>query len=230
MDCMATYKIFLVGSSTFALKASNDATIADEIGRAISDETDFFAKNALRISEIPANVYPKIVASEILVLHIGVMDFLPSLKKRLYPCLAVQSKNGFLYEIEYKKNPIVERLLNIYNRVCFNLQLMANLCVNEISPEILESFVSEILEKPESKIKRIFLISPPPVRHPGARHALGRTKTAIQNTKKMFQKVDIIDYQLLTIGLIHDHSGHLIESDRHLFSSRVASTIQETLK
>ena len=218
-----------MGSSTFALQTPTGSTIANEIGGSISPNAESYARNALQICDIPRVLFPSILASELLVLHLGVMEFLPSLRKRLYPCLAVQSKNGFLYDIHNERFPIIARLVNSYNRACFNTQLKMNLCINEISQNTLRNFVTELNENPESKIARIFLISPPPVNHPHSQEATSQTNSVLQNLKLLFRNVEVIDYTVLTDGLLHDKSGHLIESDRKTFASRVVSTIEVLL-
>lgn len=218
-----------MGASTFALKTPTGSTIASQIGIAISPNAESYARNALKICDIPKDLFPAILSSELLVLHLGVMEFLPSLRQRLYPCLAVQSKNGFLYNIEHKRFPSFARLLNSYNRICFNVQLKMNLCVNDISRDTLKDFVIGLNDNTESQIKRIFLISPPPITHPLSEEASNQTNSVLQNLQEFFWNVKVIDYTTLTIGLRHDKSGHLIESDRETFASRVVSTIEDNL-
>jgi hypothetical protein len=218
-----------MGSSTFALKTPTGSTVANQIGSAISPNAESYARNALKICDIPKVLFPTILSSELLVLQLGVMEFLPSLRKRLYPCLAVQSKNGFLYDIEHKRFPALARVLNSYNRVCFNAQLKMNLCINDISGETLKDFVTGLHDNTESKIERIFLISPPPITHPLSEEALNETNSVLQNLEELFRNVKVIDYTVLTIGLQHDKSGHLIESDREIFASRLVSTIEDNL-
>lgn len=226
---MASNEVFLLGSSTFRMRTPTGETIANAIGRAISESFDSYAQNALQIREIPETLFPRILNSEYLVLHIGIMEFLPCLKKRLYPCLKVQKRNGFFYEIEFEQLPPLEKVMNSYNRICFKAQLRLRWFLREIDQKSLLNFVTSLTQDAQSKIVRVFLISAPPTVYPNSLDANCRVESALQEINNLFINVSIISYTEMTHDLHHDSTGHLIESERQIFVTRVATAIKAHL-
>jgi len=228
MHCMPLNKIFLVGSSTFALTTLSGESVADMIGRLTAQNSESFTKNALQVIDIPEQVICRMLQAEVLILHIGVMEFLPRLEKRIYPHLHVQSKNGFFYDIRFEPFPPLAWLLNIHNRVCFNVQLSMKLFRGKMDPNSLKNFVSRLTQESTSQFSRIIFISSPPVNHPKSREARIMTQSALAEIVDIFDYVSIIDYTEMTYGLNHDKSGHLVPDHREQFATRVAAAIQES--
>jgi len=227
---MSSASIFLLGASTFALKTPDDLTVAEAIGVKLSSSFEFYSRNALRLSEVPQEIILKMKRAEFLVLHLGVMEFLPSLKKRLYPCLNVQKRNGFLYDIKYEPFPALAYFVNIYNRICFNLQLKLELCLMQEKPITLTDFLGKLILDPDSQIRQVFLLSPPPIKHPGSLEAIVNTLSEIDNVKAIFDCVSIIDYMECSSQLNHDSTGHLKRIHRGTFSINVAVSIMRRIQ
>ena len=221
--------VFLLGASTFHLKTYAGTCIADSIGQAISPRFDSFSKNALQICDLPEVLFTQIINCEILVIHLGVMDYLPGLRKRLYPLLKVQSRNCFFYEIEIKRFPALARVLNDYNRFCFSAQLRMKLFLVNTKSNQLTKLVKTLILNPRSKIFKVFLVSPPPVNHQGALEAIKKTESEIEYLELLFGNVSRIDYMNMTQDLHHDSSGHLLLPDRDIFVARMVSAIRDDI-
>lgn len=221
--------VFLLGGSTFHMSTYAGTNVADSIGQALSPQFDSFSKNALQIHELPEVLLTQIANCEIVVIHLGIMDYLPGLKKRLYPILKVQSKNCFLYQINHNRFPALARVLNIYNSFCFNAQLRMKLFLVNAKSNQLGELVKTLSLNDGPKNRKIFLISPPPIVHPGASEAIKKVESEIENLELLFSNVSKINYINMTQGLDHDSKGHLVKSDLDIFVARIVNHIRANI-
>lgn len=220
-------KAIIVGSSTFTLKLSEGQNIAYKIGKSFSNSPEIIARNALELNSLTMEEINKIISSEIAIMQVGVFEFIPKLKRRFYPTLRVQHKNKFLYEIRVEKFPYVAKILNNYNRVLFITQLALNIGVQINDDAALEIFCENLLENPKSKLEYLFLLTSPPVAHPGSEDAIRKVDRILGTIADRYRNVILLDYNVLTKNLNHDRSGHLVSEDRGVFVRRVTDEIKQ---
>lgn len=220
-------KAIIVGSSTFGLKLPKGQNIAYKIGKNFSNSPEIITRNALELNSLTMEEINKIISSEIAILQVGVFEFLPKLRRRFYPTLRVQRKNKFLYEISVEKFPYVATILNNYNRIMFNLQLVLNIGVQTNDKTALEIFYEHLLNSSKSKLHYLFLLTSPPVKHPGSENAVRKTRRILETITDRHKNAILIDYDVLTNNLSHDKTGHLILEDRDEFVRRMTDEINE---
>lgn len=173
-------KAILVGSSTFGLKLSDGQNISTKIGKHFSYSPEILTRSALQLNSLTLEELNSLMSSDVAFLQVGVFEFLPKLRRRFYPTLAVQHKNEFLYEIEIKKYPYVATILNNYNRILFNLQLVLNIAVQTNDETAFEIFCEHLLNSSKSKLRYLFLLTSPPVKHPGSENAVRKTRRYLE--------------------------------------------------
>lgn len=220
-------KAIIVGSSTFGLKLPKGQNIAYEIGKNFSNSPEIITRNALELNSLTMEEINKIISSEIAILQVGVFEFLPKLRRRFYPTLRVQRKNKFLYEISVEKFPYVATILNNYNRIIFNLQLVLNIGVQTNDETVLEIFYEHLLNSSKSKLHYLFLLTSPPVKHPGSENAVRKTRRILGTITDRHKNAILIDYDVLTNNLNHDKTGHLILEGRDEFVRRMTDEINK---
>jgi hypothetical protein len=220
-------KVTVVGSSTFGLKLSDGQNIANVIGKHFSNSPEILIRSALQLNTLTLEELNKLMSSKVAILQVGVFEFLPKLRRRFYPTLPVQHKNQFLYEINIDKYPRVATTLNNYNRILFNLQLVLNIGVQVSDDTALEIFCENLLNRSKSKLEYLFLLTSPPVKHPGSENAVRKTKRILGTITDRHRNTILLDYDVLTKNLNHDKTGHLLSEDRDEFVRRVTNEINK---
>ena len=220
-------KAILVGSSTFGLKLSDGKNISTKIGKHFSYSPEIITRSALQLNSLTLEELNKLMSSDVAFLQVGVFEFLPKLRCRFYPTLRVQHKNKFLYEIKIEKYPYVATILNNYNRILFNLQLVLNIGVQTNDETALEIFCEHLLNSSKSKLHYLFLLTSPPVKHPGSENAMRKTRRILETITNRRKNAILLDYDLLTKNLNHDKTGHLVPEDRDEFVRRVIDEINK---
>ena len=226
---MGQMKVWLVGASTFSLITDRRISIAQQIELPQGFIKYSYSKNALQLEDIPAAIVTNIINSEILILHVGIMDHLPRLKIRAYPCLKVQRENGFLYDIAIPNHQTMANLINLYNRFCYMTQWHLKLFYSSNSSFNFSKHLEETFLSTESKIIKIIILTPPPVVHPGINQSRDKTIEKIYSLSKKYRNIAVLDYNIISQDLIHDKSGHLVSSCRTIFTTRLSESIKEVL-
>jgi hypothetical protein len=220
-------KVILLGASTFGLKLSEGQNIAHKIGKHFSNSPEIIARSAIELNSLTTEELNKLMSSEIAILQVGVFEFLPKLRRRYYPTLRVQHKNKFLYPIRIDKLPRVAKILNNYNRILFNLQLALNIGVQINDDAALEIFLENLLKSPKSKLDYLFLLTSPPVEHPGSESSVKKVRRILGTIADTYINATLLDYDVLTKNLNHDKTGHLVSEDRDEFVRRVINEINK---
>ena len=220
-------KAILVGSSTFGLKLSDGQNIATKIGKHFTHSPEIVTRSALQLDSLTLEELYSLMSSEIVILQLGVFEFLPKLRRRFYPTLPVQHKNEFLYEIKIDKYPYVATILNNYNGILFNLQLLLNIGVQTNDETTLENFCEHLLNSSKSKLHYLFLLTAPPVKHPGSENAVRNTQRILATITERHKNAILLDYDVLTKNLNHDKTGHLVPEDRDEFVRSVTDEINK---
>lgn len=220
-------KAILVGSSTFGLKLSDGQNISTKIGKHFSYSPEIVTRSALQLNSLTLEELNSLMCSEVAFLQVGVFEFLPKLRRRFYPTLPVQHKNEFLYVIKIDKHPYVAMILNNYNRILFNLQIVLNIGVQTNDETALEIFCEHLLNSSKSKLHYLFLLTSPPVKHPGSENAVRKTRQILGTITDRHKNAILLDYDALTKNLNHDKTGHLFLEDRDEFVRRITDEINE---
>jgi hypothetical protein len=220
-------KAVILGSSTFGLKLLEGQNIAYKIGKHFSNSPEIITRNALELNSLTMEEINKIISCEIAIIQVGVFEFLPSLRRRFYPTLRVQHKNKFLYEIRVEKFPYVATILNKYNRILFNLQLVLNIGVQINNDAALEIFCENLLKDSKSNLDYLFMLTSPPVAHPGSKEAIRKVRWVLSTIADKYKNAILLDYDVLTKNLNHDMSGHLVSEDRDVLVRRVINEIKQ---
>jgi len=220
-------KAIVVGSSTFGLKLSDGQNIATKIGKHFSYSPEIVTRSALQLNSLTLEELNSLMSSEVAFLQVGVFEFLPKLRRRFYPTLPAQHKNKFLYAIKIDKYPYVATILNKYNHILFNLQIVLNIGVQTNDETALEIFCEHLLNSSKSKLHYLFLLTSAPVVHPRSENAVRKTRRILETITDRHKNAVLLDYDVLAKNLDHDKTGHIVPEDRDEFVRRVTDEINK---
>jgi hypothetical protein len=108
----------------------------------------------------------------------------------------------------------------------FNLQIRLKLAVTQREELIVTKLISLLLNEENSKVKRIFLLTPPPISHPGSKLAIYDCIDELQSLSAAYERVELLNYNQICEKLHHDKSGHLMLDGREEFFRRIVIFIE----